>query len=136
MIDLATDPKAFGCWFKIWYLVDGMKELLSDDCPDDLAQTMYARYWSFIDPCCDVEVIRGVVRGRQELARSICDEGFRPKSKIHVRESRTGGVQIVDGTHRASILKALGRSIPVEVEPLARCVHLGEYLEDVEVVKS
>ncbi len=136
MIDLATDPRAFGCWYRIWYIYDAMRELLADNCPQDMLDTKYAKYLDFIDPCHDDIYIAERVRQRRELALSIQKEGLWPDSRIYVQESRRGSVRIADGTHRACILRALGRPVMVDIEPIIECTHLGVFVEEVTVKKS
>lgn len=117
IVDLAADPRAKRTRNSSHMLamVEGTRELISPECPDDLADTFYGR-WLIETGRATRESCITLIEKQQKLARRIAADGYDRKTDqpIQVVEN-SGHLYVVNGCHRVAILIAMGRECPARM---------------------
>lgn len=107
--NLANDPTADLVWKQIGWRVEAMRELVSEDCPNDLTQTLYYRQskptWSTDG------AFLYFLRSKQRVGRLTRDTGYYDVGWPVVRRNVNGKIVLVDGMHRLATMRALGRPV-------------------------
>lgn len=107
--NLTSDPTADLVWKQIGWRVEAMRELVANDCPDDVAQSMYYQretpFWN------SPGALLAFVCDKQRVGRLTRDTGYYDVGWPVVRRNVNGKIVLVDGMHRLATMRALGRPV-------------------------
>jgi hypothetical protein len=108
--DLASDPDAHSIWKHVGWRVEAMRQLIAEDCPKDLRNTIYfaegQKSWgdgggAFV----------AYIRDKQRVGRLTRDHGYEEVGWPVVRRCLNGKIGFLEGTHRMATMRALGRPV-------------------------
>ena len=107
--DLTHEPLAALVWRVISYRVEAMGELVSEDCPADLTQTLYYRNNRASWP--GEGVFLEYLRYKQRVGLLTKEHGYEVVGWPVVRRTLKGEIGFLEGMHRMATMRALGRPV-------------------------
>lgn len=116
--DLRDDQKAAKVWGRADWLVDAMAELVSRDCPEDLRETKYFQAMRRYQP--DPSYLEARTRMKQRMALEVMRTGYEMVGWPVVYREENGDLQLLEGTHRLALAKALDRPVRAIVQEQKR----------------
>ena len=107
--DLSNDPGAVKLLADLEWMIEGVMELVSHACPEDLTKTRYYRDWGrvhFIPNQLEVWTKR-----KQAMLRECVQTGYEMVGWPVVYRNEDGSLRLMDGSHRLAL--KLGQGVPV-----------------------
>lgn len=107
--DLRNDPGAAKMLAGLEWMIEGVMELVSPDCPEDVTQTKYYKAWQRVHHM--PMHLAAWTRDKQAMFRECLRTGYEMVGWPVVYRNEDGSLRCMDGMHRLAL--KLGQGVPV-----------------------
>lgn len=112
--DLRKDPAAENLLAELEWMVEGVMELVSRECPEDIAQTKYYQAWKRVHHL--PKQLEAWTKNKQAMLLECSRSGYEMVGWPVVYRNEDGSLRRMDGMHRLALKLGQGKEVRAIVQ--------------------